>query len=662
MKLKFRMTIACVTAVLSFVVSIGSVQRFAYGQHNGVGATSRIHHSGQPAVNSSSGFSQPGLSGQRQNINGSSQGGFPQGGSSNGFRSSLQPGFAPNTTGGPVTSQTYNQFVPPVNAVSPNGGMGGNNGFGQMHQRHHNNGQTGNNFGQGFQGNGQSGVSLQPSANGTQPFLGSNLNYGVYNNNAGGIGYQQTNFRHAGRNHHQWNGNAGNNGNFGFNGNVANVQGYGIGNFSSQQFNNGFNNGFGGGFNNGFGGGFNNGFGGVGFGNPGFGGLGNGGLGYAGFGGMAYASNGFGNGFGNMGFAGAGFPGMGFGGAGFGGGGYGPLAYGSGYLGYTNPYFNSTGFNTTGQMGNGFNYTQPILVNSRRPMVSIAPSTTVASRPSASKESIPLQTTLNAAIAAFKLSQFDMALKVVNQGIYEYPNEPVLHEFRALVLFAKGDYQPAAATMHSVLVVSRGWDWATMISVYGDVDVYTTQLRALEGAVKKNPDDGANRFLLAYHYLTAGFIEPAARMLRKVVVLVPTDRLAADLLKTIEVPEKVELPELAKEPTPQPTQLPPPAEPTPITVPIDPVAIVGSWQASRVDGSAFALTITKEKTFTWSFTPKDQSPQSFDGTYSVQGDVVTLERSGGGSLIAKIRLVDESHFNFKLFGAPDDDSGLDFAH
>ena len=643
MKLKFRLTIAYVTVVLSFVVSSGSVQRLVYGQHSvqhrGVGTSSQIHHSIQPSVNSSPGFSQPSLSGQHHSINGSLQGGFQQGGSNTGFRSSLQPSFTPNGTGGPVTSQTYNQFVPAVNAVSPNGGAMGNSGFGHMHR--HNSGQVGNNFGQGFQGNGQSGINFQPSANGTQPFLGSNANFGGYNNNASGIGYQQTNFRHSGRYHNQWNGNAGNNGNFGFNGNAAPVQGYGIGNFSSQQFNNGF--------------------GGVGFGNPGFGGLSYFGLGNVGFGGMAYAGNGFGNGFGNIGFAGAGFPGIGYGGGGFGGGGFGPLAYGSGYLGYTNPYFVNNGFNSAGQMGNGFNYTHPILVNSHRPMASIAPSTTVASRPTASKESIPLQTTLNAGIAAFKLNQFDMALKVVNQGIFEYPDEPVLHEFRALVLFAKGDYQPAAATMHSVLAVSRGWDWATMISIYSDVEVYTTQLRALEASVKKNSDDGASRFLLAYHYMTAGFNEPAAKMLRKVVVLVPTDRLAADWLKKIDLPEKVELPELAKEPTPQPALLPPPAEPTPITVPIDPAKIVGAWRASRVDGSMFALTMTKEKTFTWSFTPKDQSPQSFDGTYSVQGDVVTLERNGGGSLIAKVRTIDESHFQFKLIGAPDDDSGLDFA-
>ena len=562
-----------------------------------------------------------------------------QGGFNSGFRSGLQPGFTPNSTGGVGTSQTYNQFVPPVNAVPLNGGMLGNRGFGQTH--HHNNGQVGNNLGQGFQGNGQSGATFQPSINGTQPFLGNNVNYGGYNNNAGGINYQPTHFRHTGRNQGQWNGNVGNNGNFAFNGNVAPIQGYGIGNFSSQQFNNGYGNG--------------------GFGGAGFGGLGYGGLGYAGFGGMAYAGTGFGNGFGNMGYAGTGFPGMGYGGAGFGGGGYGPLAYGSGYLGYTNPYFNNTGFNSAGQMGNGFNYTQPIPVNSQRPMVSIAPSTTVATKPSSSKTAIPVQTLLDAAVAAFKLNQFDMALKVVNQAIYEYPNEAVLHEFRALVLFAKGDYQPAAATMHSVLAVSRGWDWATMISVYSDVAVYTTQLRALEAAVKQNPDDGANRFLLAYHYMTGGFTEPAAKMLRKVVVLVPNDQVAAGMLKRIEVPEKVDLPELATEPTPQPIPQPPPADPSPITAPIDPAKFVGVWQASRTDGSAFSLTLTKEKTFTWSFTPKQQSPQSFEGTYSVQGDIVTLERNGGGSLVAKIHPSDESHFQFKLFGAPDDDPGLDFA-
>jgi tetratricopeptide (TPR) repeat protein len=646
MKLKFRLTIARVTVVLAFVVSIGSVEQFAFGQHSGVGTTSRIHHSGQPAINGSAGFSQPNFVGQRQNFVGSSQGGFSQGGATTGFRSGLQPGFTANPTGLPMTSKTYNEFVPAINAIPLNGG---NSGFGQMH--HHHNAQMGNNFGQGFQANSQSGVMIQPSANGTQPFLGNNINYGGYNNinnNAGGIGYQQTNFRHAGRNHHQWNGNFGNNGNVGFNGNIAPVQGYGIGNFSSQQFNNGF--------------------GSVGFGNAGFGGPGYGGLGYAGFGGMVYAGPGFGSGFGNIGYAGNGFPGTGFGGAGFGGGGFGgggfggggfgPLAYGSGYLGYTNPYFNNASFNSVGQAR--FNYNQPILVNSQRPMVSIAPSATIASRPKASNEPIPLQTMLNAAIAAFKRNQFDMALKAVNQGIYEYPNEAVLHEFRALVLFAKGDYQPAAATMHSVLAVSRGWDWATMISLYGDVEVYTTQLRALEGAVKKDPDDGASRFLLAYHYMTAGFTEPAARMLRKVVMLVPSDRLAAELLKKIDVTEKVDLPELAKEPTPQPTLLPPP-EPTPIVVPIDPEKLIGAWQASRIDGSAFALTMTKEKTFAWSFTPKDQSPQSFDGTYSVQGDTVTLERNGGGSLIAKIRPIDESHFQFKLIGAPDDDPGIDFA-
>ena len=626
MKKKFGITIARISALLSIVASIGSEQQFAYGQHRGA-ASSRVHHSGQPVVNHSPGFSQPSFNSQNQNVNGSFQSG-----SANGFRSSLQPSFTPNSPGVAGTSQIYNQSVPALNAVSPNGGGFHHRGFGQTQP--FNNGQIGNNVGQGFQGVGQSGLTFPPSINGTQPFLGNNFNYGGYNNNSGGINYQQTHFRHSGHNHSQW---VGNNGNFGFNGNAASVQGYGIGNYSSQQFNNGFGNG--------------------GFGGAGFGGLGYGGLGYAGFGGMAYAGTGYpGMGYGNMGYGN-----MGYGNMGFGGGGFGPLAYGSGYLGYSNPYFNNTGFNTGGRVGNGFNYTQPLLVNYRRPAVSIAPTTTLASKPSASAPAISAQTMLDSSVAAFKLNQFDMALKVVNQAVYEYPNEVALHEFRALVLFAKGDYQPAAATMHSVLAGSRGWDWGTMISVYSDVGVYTTQLRALEGAVKQNPDDGANRFLLACHYLTAGFTEPAAKMLRKVVVLVPSDRVAAEMLKAIDGPEQVKLPELATEPTPQPILQPPPADASLVAAPIDPEKFIGTWQASRADGSVFSLDLTKEKTFKWSFTSKDQSPQSFEGTYFVQGDMITLERNGGGSLVAKIRPGNETHFQFKLFGAPEGDPGLDFA-
>ena len=38
--------------------------------------------------------------------------------------------------------------------------------------------------------------------------------------------------------------------------------------------------------------------------------------------------------------------------------------------------------------------------------------------------------------------------------------------------------------LYVVLTAGPGWDWATMVGLYPDVDTYTRQLRALEAAIK----------------------------------------------------------------------------------------------------------------------------------------------------------------------------------
>jgi Flp pilus assembly protein TadD len=68
--------------------------------------------------------------------------------------------------------------------------------------------------------------------------------------------------------------------------------------------------------------------------------------------------------------------------------------------------------------------------------------------------------TLNPAMVAFKEGDYATALNLVNQEIRKSPEDGVLHEFRALVLFANKDFQQAAATIHSVLAVGPGWDWS----------------------------------------------------------------------------------------------------------------------------------------------------------------------------------------------------------
>jgi tetratricopeptide (TPR) repeat protein len=250
-----------------------------------------------------------------------------------------------------------------------------------------------------------------------------------------------------------------------------------------------------------------------------------------------------------------------------GGWGLGSLLYNSGYLGYYNPYY-------TGYSGYGFDYSQPIIV---------AYNTDVVNPPPVS-EGQSADDTLNAAIAAFQQNDYETALQIVNRGIGTYPDDAVLHEFRALVLFAKGDYQQAAATLHSLLAVGPGWDWSTMSQFYTDVATYTTQLRALEAAVKEHPDNAGARFVLAYHYLSDGFADNASHQLQEVVRQVPNDRVAAELLRMLTAKQTAPAGQLGQTPAESATPVPPPAaEAAATAMPIDPTAVIGHWKTARDD-------------------------------------------------------------------------------
>jgi len=305
--------------------------------------------------------------------------------------------------------------------------------------------------------------------------------------------------------------------------------------------------------------------------------------------------------------------------------GLGTLAYNSGYLGYANPYYTSSSV---------YNYAQPIAVTA------------------STQDAAPADEALNAAVAAFKLNDLDKALDLVNQGIAKTPSDAVLHEFRALVLFAKADYQQAAATIHSVLAVGPGWNWTTLSGLYADLSLYTAQLRALELNVRSHPQDGAAQFLLAYHYLIGGHNDAAARQLQNVVTLSPTDRVAADLLKMISKPSADQ--SIATPPLPT-------GGAASTTQPVDPSMLVGTWAASRDDGSQFALSLTQDEQFTWKFTPKGQKPQEMAGKYTLDGEVLALETEEGGALVATVTPGAGEKFNFKLVGASEEDPGLNFS-
>ena len=81
----------------------------------------------------------------------------------------------------------------------------------------------------------------------------------------------------------------------------------------------------------------------------------------------------------------------------------------------------------------------------------------------------------------------DQALALDEQAIQSVPNDPVLHEFGALCLFAQRNYTRAAAVLNALLAIAPGMDWATMSSLYPNTDTYPAQLRALESHAKQNP-------------------------------------------------------------------------------------------------------------------------------------------------------------------------------
>src|SRR5262249_30249303 len=126
-----------------------------------------------------------------------------------------------------------------------------------------------------------------------------------------------------------------------------------------------------------------------------------------------------------------------------------------------------------------------------------------------------------AARDSFKAGDSSRALALSDQALVQLPNDPVLHEFRALCLFALKRFDEAAAVDYTVLSAGPGWDWTTLVGLYPNVDTYTDQLRGLEGFVREHLDDAAAHFLLAYHYMVEGNKDAAAARFQVVAQLQP---------------------------------------------------------------------------------------------------------------------------------------------
>jgi tetratricopeptide (TPR) repeat protein len=313
--------------------------------------------------------------------------------------------------------------------------------------------------------------------------------------------------------------------------------------------------------------------------------------------------------------------------------GFGSALYGMGYMPYANPYYYGGDAAVAGQpvMAGPYDYSQPI---------------DTTSAPADESVANPALALFDAGRASFQQGNYADALRQTNDALAKLPNDTTLHEFRALCLFALGRYDEAAATLYAVLSVGPGWDWTTLIGLYPNVDVYTTQLRALEDYCTTHPESATGRFVLAYQYLTEGHTEAAVGILKQVVALKPSDTLSTKLLRQLDPSQDKPAPATASAPAD--------------TAPPQGASIAGTWTARPSADTAIALTVQPGGEFTWKVTRKGQT-QQFTGASTYGDGILTLAQDKGPALVGRVSWKDADHMTFRIVGDGPDDPGLNFS-
>jgi hypothetical protein len=325
--------------------------------------------------------------------------------------------------------------------------------------------------------------------------------------------------------------------------------------------------------------------------------------------------------------------------------GYGWMGYGAG--GYVNPYYSSVP--ATVVASSPYDYSQPVVVNnyvtndgdltnSSDAQGGVGGTASAAATATSESDQV-----VDDALSAFKAGDYAAALAGFDKALKLAPNDSVIHEVRALALFALGRYPEAAATLNSVLAVAPGMDWTTISNVYGSVDAYTQHLRKLEDFCKSHPGDAAAHFVLAYHYLVGGNAEMAAEVLKVVVAKQPGDMVAKRLLEALQPPPAAEQPAPTDKAEAAPTAATPAAAPE--------TDLVGTWKASG-GTDTIELTITADSTFTWKSIPQGKPTVELAGTIETAADAIALVSEKAGTMTGQVKSLGADAFEFSLPGAP----------
>ncbi len=335
------------------------------------------------------------------------------------------------------------------------------------------------------------------------------------------------------------------------------------------------------------------------------------------------------------------------------------------YSGYTNPYYATVVAAQPVQTTVVYDYSRPINVAAAPPDASVTQST---------------EQVFSAARDAFMAGDYQRALDLSDQVLKATPDASIVHEFRAMCLFALKRFDEAAAVDYAVLTAGPGWNWSTMAGLYPGVDTYTDQLRALEAHARANPNSTSTHFLLGYHYMVQGHQEAAAGQFEAVVQLQPNETLSAQFVKALRKATEPTATAVAAAPaqapavaaaTPSAPAAAPPAEPgggqaaapveaaEPAVPPSPPATMTGRWKAQPAQGVSITLTIQEGGDYAWEVDSNGKK-QSISGKAGFKDNELALFQQDGPPLVGKVTQSDANKFVFAPTGAADKAPGLTF--
>jgi tetratricopeptide (TPR) repeat protein len=318
---------------------------------------------------------------------------------------------------------------------------------------------------------------------------------------------------------------------------------------------------------------------------------------------------------------------------------------------FVNPYYATPAAGTVASVP--YDYSQPVVVNN----YITADADSAGSDVTATSSAAPQVTNevqqsfsdFDAGLEAFKSGNYSAAVQSFDAALRKNGGDPVVHEVRALALFATGDYSGAAVALNSLLASAPGMDWTTLSSLYGDTNKYTEQLRALESYCKANPKNPASAFVLAYHYLVIGSKDSAIRALKVVVENQPKDAVAKRMLDALEPKDTTTTP--SSEKTPPATEDIPKPQPE--------IKLIGKWKA--INGpSTIDLNISEESGFTWVVIENSKKVAELTGDLATNGDAVIFETKEQGSLGGTVKAISSDEWVMLPPGVTTDDSGIRF--